>query len=62
MKHLFYNAVAILLVLLASYMVYADKPYYGWVIVAAIVCIDLHGIQKRHQMKKMNKIKTFFNF
>jgi len=38
MKYLFYNVVAILLVLLAAYMVYADKSNYGWVIFAALIC------------------------
>jgi hypothetical protein len=36
MRFIGYNFVAVLLVLLAAYMVYADKPYYGWVIAAAV--------------------------
>lgn len=32
-----YNIIPILLIMLAGYMVYADKPYYGWVIVAALL-------------------------
>lgn len=38
MKYLVYNVVAILLILLAAYMVYADKQNYGWVIFAALLC------------------------
>jgi len=37
MRFIGYNFVPILLVFLASYMVYADKPNYGWVIFAAIL-------------------------
>ena len=37
MKFIAYNALAIALVGLAAYMVYADKPHYGWVIFAALL-------------------------
>lgn len=33
------NVVAIILALLACYMVYADKPYYGWVILASVITV-----------------------
>jgi hypothetical protein len=39
MKLLLINIVPILLVLLAGYMVYVNKPYYGWVIFAAVVTV-----------------------
>lgn len=32
-----YNMVPILLVLLAGFMVYDNRPNYGWVIVAALL-------------------------
>lgn len=40
MKGLYFiggNIIPILLILLAAYMVYADNPYWGWVLVAAIL-------------------------
>jgi hypothetical protein len=33
------NMLPIILALLAFYMVYADKPYWGWVIVAAVLTL-----------------------
>lgn len=38
MKFIAYNIIALALIALAAYMVYTDKPNYGWVIFAAIVC------------------------
>ena len=37
MKFIGYNFVSILLIILAGYMVYADKPNWGWVIFAALL-------------------------
>lgn len=37
MKFIGYNFVPILLVLLAGYMIYADKSNWGWVIFAAMI-------------------------
>lgn len=37
MRFIGYNFVSILLVLLAGYMIYADKPNWGWVIFAAMM-------------------------
>jgi hypothetical protein len=33
------NLVAVILAALAFYMVANDKPNYGWVIFAAIICV-----------------------
>lgn len=37
MKFIQYNIVSVLLVLIAGYMIYADKPNWGWVIFAALI-------------------------
>ena len=37
MRFIGYNFVSILLIILAGYMVYADKPNWGWVIFAALL-------------------------
>jgi uncharacterized membrane protein YccC len=36
------NVIAIMLILLAGYMIYADKPYWGWVLVSALLVS--HGV------------------
>jgi hypothetical protein len=38
MKYIAVNALSIVLVLLTGYMIYADKPYWGWVLFAALLC------------------------
>lgn len=38
MKYISYNAVAILLILISAYMIYADKDNWGWVMLAGIFC------------------------
>jgi len=38
MRFLACNLVSILLLILAGYMIYADRPYSGLVIFAAIIC------------------------
>lgn len=47
MRFIGYNFVAILLILLASYMVYANKPYWGWVIFAALLITVFPSSEKR---------------
>lgn len=37
MKYLIIGLTPITLLIIAGYMVYADKPYYGWVIVVALL-------------------------
>lgn len=32
------NIISILLIALTAYMIYDDKPYWGWVLFAAIIC------------------------
>ena len=46
MKLIGYNFIAILLVLLAAYMVYANKPYWGWVIFSALLVTVLPASNK----------------
>jgi len=38
MKYISYNAVAILLILISAYMIYADKENWGWIMLAGIFC------------------------
>lgn len=37
MKYISYNLVSILLILISAYMIYADKDYWGLVMLAGIV-------------------------
>lgn len=39
MKYVAINAPAICLIALAGWMMYLDKPYWGWIIVAALACV-----------------------
>lgn len=38
MKFFWYNLVPILLIMLTAYMIAFDKQYWGWVLVAALLC------------------------
>ena len=42
MKYIALNIVPILLCLIAGYMIHFDKPYYGWVIFAAMITYGTH--------------------
>jgi hypothetical protein len=39
MRIITYNIVPILLVILTGYMIYADKSYWGWVLVCALATL-----------------------
>jgi len=44
MKFIGYNIISILLIALAGYMVYADKPKWGWLIFAALLVTVIPNI------------------
>lgn len=46
MRFIGYNFVSILLVLLTSYMVYADKESWGWVLFAALLTVVMPSSDK----------------
>lgn len=48
MKILAFNIVAILLIILAGFMVYTNKPNYGWVIFAAMLCMGTNYSEKKN--------------
>lgn len=47
------NTPAILLILLSGWMIFNDKPYYGWVIFAGMCCI--HGFSSKNDNSRTNK-------
>jgi len=48
MQFIGYNFVSILLIILSAYMVYADKPNYGWVIFCALLTTVMPSSNKKN--------------
>lgn len=46
MRFIAYNIVAIMLVLLTGFMIYNDKPSWGWVLFAALLVTVFPGNNK----------------